>query len=85
MQGLAAGLESGRGEVLSALQDITADIQGYTIDAPINASMAGSGAITNNSVVNVSINGLDSASPAVQDAAANLVSALQLDIRMGVA
>lgn len=82
MESLATGLENGRSEVLDALKGITADISGYTIDANLQPS-ASSGVFNNTTIVN--INGLTSSSPSVLEAAGNLVSAVQLDLRMGVA
>ena len=82
MESLATGLRDGRSEVMDALSDITADIQGYTVDAQLSPqSQAG---VFNNSTI-VNINGISTSSPSVIEAAGNLVSALQLDIRMGVA
>lgn len=82
MEGLARGLEDGRSDVMAALQDITADISGYTIDAQLQPS-ATAGVFNNSTIVN--INGITTSSPGVIDAATNLVNALQLDLRMGVA
>lgn len=82
MEGFARGLEDGKSDVLAALQDITADISGYTIDAQLQPS-ATAGVFNNSTIVN--INGITTSSPGVIDAATNLVNALQLDLRMGVA
>jgi phage-related protein len=82
MESLATGLNEGKSEVLDALNGITADISGYTVDANLQPS-ATSGVFNNTTIVN--INGITSSSPSVLEAAGNLVSAVQLDLRMGVA
>ena len=82
MESLGTGLRSGLPDVLDELNDITSEIQGYSVNANLQPS-AGSGVFNTTTVVN--INGLSSSSPSVLEAASSLVSAVQLDLRMGVA
>ena len=79
MQSLAAGLESGRGDVYAALQGISADIAGYSMTA--NLAPVGVGSST--TIVNV--NGMTASNPNVMSAGANLASEIMLDLRMGMA
>ena len=82
MESLGSGLRSGLPGVLDELNDITSEIQGYSVNANLQPS-ASSGVFNTTTVVN--INGISSNSPSVLEAASSLVSAVQLDLRMGVA
>ena len=82
MESLGTGLRSGLPDVLDELNDITSEIQGYSVNANLQQS-ASSGVFNTTTIVN--INGISSSSPSVLEAASSLVSAVQLDLRMGVA
>lgn len=82
MQSLGSGLKSGLPDVLHELDDITSEIQGYSVNA--NLQPNATGAISNSTTI-VNIDGITSGSSSVMEAASSLVSAVQLDLRMGVA
>ena len=82
MESLATGLKNGRDDVLAELKGITADISGFSVDA--NLQPGAQNAVSNYTTI-ININGITNNSPNVIEAASNLVSAVQLDLRMGVA
>lgn len=81
MQSLAAGLDSGRDDVMRTLQGITADIAGFSVSASL--APVGAGGIINNSTTVVNVNGMTAANPGVIAAGQSLASEIMLDLRMG--